>query len=39
MVRALEAPEEKPMSFPASALRSKATWLLDEASAALLSQD
>jgi 6-phosphogluconolactonase len=39
MVRALEAPEETPMSFPASALRSKATWLLDEASAALLSQD
>jgi 6-phosphogluconolactonase/glucosamine-6-phosphate isomerase/deaminase len=35
MVRALEA-AETPMSFPASALRDKATWLLDEGSAALL---
>lgn len=35
MVRALEA-AETPMSFPASALREKATWLLDEDSAALL---
>ena len=35
MVRALEA-DETPMSFPASALRESATWLLDEDSAALL---
>jgi len=37
MVRALEA-EETPMSFPASALRHAATWLLDEDSAMLLSE-
>ena len=36
MVRALEA-DETPMSFPASALRGKATFLLDESSASLLS--
>ena len=35
MVRALEA-DETPMSFPASALRGKATFLLDESSASLL---
>ena len=38
MVRALEA-DETPMSFPACALREKATWLLDEDSAALLSKE
>ena len=37
MVRALEA-AETPMSFPASALRDTATWLLDEDSAALLGK-
>lgn len=39
MVRALEAPDETPMSFPASALREKATWLLDKDTASLLSQE
>lgn len=37
MVRALEA-NETPMSFPASALRNTATWLLDRDSSALLRQ-
>ena len=36
MVRALEA-EETPFTFPAAALRSTATWLLDTPSAALLT--
>ena len=39
MVRALEAEGETPMTFPACALREKATWLLDEDTAALLSRD
>ena len=38
MVRALEAEDETPMSFPACSLREKATWLLDEETAALLSR-
>ena len=37
MVRALEA-DETPMSFPASALRFKAHWLLDADSASLLGE-
>ena len=37
MVRALEG-DESPTSFPASVLRHSATWLLDEDSAALLSE-
>eukprot|EP00588_Corethron_pennatum_P017127 CAMPEP_0194304646 /NCGR_PEP_ID=MMETSP0171-20130528/2339_1 /TAXON_ID=218684 /ORGANISM="Corethron pennatum, Strain L29A3" /LENGTH=302 /DNA_ID=CAMNT_0039055985 /DNA_START=31 /DNA_END=939 /DNA_ORIENTATION=+ len=37
MVRALEGTDETPRSFPASALRDTATWLLDEDSAVLLS--
>ena len=36
MRRALEA-DETPMSFPASALRHDATWLIDEPSSALLT--
>ena len=36
MVRALEA-AETPMSFPASALRHSATWLIDQDSAVLLA--
>lgn len=38
MVRGLEAEGESAMSFPASALRHAATWLLDEDSAVLLRQ-
>uniref|UniRef100_A0A7S0GC45 Glucosamine/galactosamine-6-phosphate isomerase domain-containing protein n=1 Tax=Proboscia inermis TaxID=420281 RepID=A0A7S0GC45_9STRA len=38
MVRALEGPDETPRSFPVSALRETATWLLDEDSAMLLSE-
>lgn len=37
MVRGLEG-EETPMSFPARALRDRATWLLDEDSAVLLKK-
>ena len=37
MVRGLEG-DETPMTFPASALRGQATWLLDEDSAALLTR-
>ena len=39
MVRAIEAPGETATSFPASALREAATFLLDTPSAELLSAD
>lgn len=36
MVKALEREDETPMTFPASKLRDKAIWLIDESSASLL---